>query len=160
MDSQELAALASLVRGQRTAALGSLRGGGPQVTLVAYALRPDFQALYLFLSRLARHTRAIEEDPRVGLMISAPDPGVGDPQTLPRLSLQGSIARVEPSDEDAAGARALYLERFPDAARLLQLDDFAFYRVTPTAGRFVAGFAQAYNIGQLDLSEAATTTEA
>ncbi|MCB9464533.1 MAG: pyridoxamine 5'-phosphate oxidase family protein [Candidatus Eisenbacteria bacterium] len=158
MDPKVLTALSSLVRQQRTLALGSIRDGGPQVTLAAYAVRTDFQAFYLFLSRLARHTRAIEEDNQVGFMIAEPDSGVGDPQTLQRLSLQGTVVRVDPRDDDAEIARSLYLERFPDAVRLLQLGDFSFFRITPTKGRFVAGFAQAYNVGALDLSQAAESS--
>lgn len=107
MDPKVLTALSSLVRQQRTLALGSIRDGGPQVTLAAYAVRTDFQAFYLFLSRLARHTRAIEEDNQVGFMIAEPDSGVGDPQTLQRLSLQGTVVRVDPRDDDAEIARSL-----------------------------------------------------
>lgn len=43
------------------------------------------------------------------------------------------------------------------AAMTLSLGDFAFYRVTPSRGRFVAGFGQIENLPKESLQAAATS---
>src|SRR5690242_11198017 len=65
MHTDELLVIATLIRSQRVAALGTLRdpstglgqAGAPFVSMVAYAAEPDFGGLLLHLSRLAPHTK-------------------------------------------------------------------------------------------------------
>lgn len=160
MDAHTQQALVRLIRGQRVAAFGTLHGGAPQVTMVAYAPSADLAAYDLLLSGLARHTRALREDPRVGLMVAAPDAGGGDPQRLERVSLEGDVRALTANDPDHAAAQARYLARFPDAARLFQLGDFGLYRIRPVAGRFVAGFGRAHDLDASALTAAARATDA
>lgn len=116
------------------------------VLLVLYASNADFSAFYVHISRLAQHTQAILRDPQVGLLIAEPDTGTQDPQTLARVSLQGTASEVLRTDTDYEAIRALYLQRFPTAAMTLSLGDFAFFRVQPSRGRFVAGFGHIFNL--------------
>lgn len=140
MNLRSQQSLTYLIRTQRTAALGTLHDGAPLVSMVLYAPTADFSAFYLHISRLAQHTQAILRDPQVGLLIAEPDTGAQDPQTLARVSLQGPASEVLRTDADYEAIRALYLQRFPTAAMTLSLGDFAFFRVIPSRGRFVAGF--------------------
>lgn len=154
MDAPFQTFLASLIRTQRTAALGTLYDGAPLVSLVLYAPSADFSAFYLHISRLAQHTQAILRDPQVSLLIAEPDTGAQDPQTLARVSLQGTVSEVLRTDADDEAIRSLYLQRFPTAMMTLSLGDFAFFRVIPSRGRFVAGFGQIFNLTAATLQAA------
>ena len=95
--------------------------------------------VFLF-SGLALHTQNAAANPRVSLTVF--DAAAEErPQTAPRVTGIGDIAPV-PQDEDAA-ARALYLERHPEAKDYSQFGDFARYRITVRDIYFVGGFARA-----------------
>jgi putative heme iron utilization protein len=81
-------------------------------------------------------------EPQVSLMIAEPDTGQQDPQTLARVSLQGVASLLPLTDAEYEAVRAAYLQRFPTVAMTVSLGDFAFYRIVPQRGRFVAGFGQ------------------
>ncbi|MBI4771865.1 MAG: pyridoxamine 5'-phosphate oxidase family protein [Chloroflexi bacterium] len=156
MDTQTLQSLSHLLRTLRIAALGTLPEGAPFVSLILYAEAPDFSAFYLHLSRLAVHTRAIQSDPRVGLMIAQPDLGSRNPQTLARVSIQGE-ARALPKDAPSfETAKSLYLTKFPEADFNFTLDDFDLYCLAPRLARFVADFGKIYDLGEEDFREAGT----
>ena len=89
MDDAHMLSLARLIRTQRTASLGTLRGGSPFVSMVLYTTAPDFRAFIIHASRLAYHTQDILQDARVGLMIAEADDGMGDPQMLGRVRSWG-----------------------------------------------------------------------
>lgn len=146
MDTDTLLPLATLIRTQRVASLGTVREGTPLVSLVVYAIEPDFSAFYLHLSRLAQHTQALLADPHVGLMIAEPDDGGRDPQLLKRVSIQSEAVSVDKRTNAYDRARNLYLSRFPSSQPMFGLGDFDLYRIEPQSARFVAGFAQAYNL--------------
>jgi putative heme iron utilization protein len=155
MDAQSQQTLARLIRTQRIAALGTLRDGGPLVSMILYAVAPDFSAFYIHASRLAQHTRDILQDARVSLMIAETDTGVPDPQTLARVSIRGEAVEVPPADPDYAEARSLYLTKFPQAVFNFDLGDFALYRIQPRRARFVAGFGQIFNLTLADFKQTA-----
>jgi len=90
----------------------------------------------LLISRLAEHSRNLEADPRVSLMVSLPSE---EAQAQPRLTLIGDL---RPAEVDAP-ARERYLRYHPDAATYLSFGDFRFYRLEVQAVRLVAGFARA-----------------
>jgi putative heme iron utilization protein len=111
--------------------------------MVAYAVEPGLQGLLMFLSSLSSHTRDLLADPRCSLVVTAPDPGEGDPQTLPRVSLAGAAHEVARHDVGFADAWALYVGRFPDAAPRIALTDFLLMRFIPERARYIGGFARA-----------------
>ena len=88
----------------------------------------------LLISRLAEHTRNIDADSRVSLLVHEES---SDVQAAARLTLVGDAAQAS-SDLPALEAR--YLRYVPQAGRLLQMGDFSFYRIEPVALRFVGGF--------------------
>jgi putative heme iron utilization protein len=155
MDAETQARLARLVRESRVAALGTLRGGAPLVSLVLYLPEEDFSAFVLHVSRLAWHTQDMERDARVSLSIAEADDGRADPQTLMRVSLRGAVERVASDGGETARLEARWLARYPESAQTFQLADFAFWRLTPADARFVAGFGRTHNLAPQDLREAA-----
>lgn len=147
--------LAQILRGNRIAALGTLRSGTPSVSMVAYAIADDFSAIYLHVSHLAQHTQDMEKDKHVSLMVFEPDDEREDPQTLARVTVRG-VAEILPLGVPGyMPARNLYLARFPRSEPMFEFGDFGLWRVTPKGGRFVAGFARAFNLTADLLAEAA-----
>lgn len=155
MDADTLQPLATLIRSQHVASLGTVRNGAPLVTMVLYTFERDFSSFYLHLSRLAPHTQALLASPPVGLMIAEPDSGEQDPQLLKRVSIQGDAVLMPKGTDEWNGARSLYLNRFPAAITMFGLGDFDLYRIAPETARFVAGFGQAYNLAAGHFKEAA-----
>lgn len=143
--------LMHLIRSQRWAALATLSEEGPLASMVAYVPEPGFGGFLLHLSRLAAHTRNLLHDARASLVITQPDSGEGDPQTLARASIQGRVTVLSRDSEAFATARAAYVHRLPESEPLFGFGDFMLFRLQPTEVRYVGGFARAYTLsgGQL-----------
>ena len=88
----------------------------------------------ILVSRLAEHTKNIEADPRVSLLVR--DAGA-DPQESARLTMVGN---ARPAGADRAALQARYLQYFPAAEQLLALGDFSFFRIKPVTLRYIGGF--------------------
>lgn len=146
MDAQSEKVLAQIVRDTRIATLCTLRDEAPQGSMVAYIVTDDFSTFYIHVSRLAQHTVDMQKDKRVGLLICETDDGRPDPQTLVRISIRGVAEAIENGQPGYARLKQAYLARFPESEQVFKLSDFNFWRITPRGGRYVAGFAKAYNI--------------
>lgn len=146
MDAQSEKVLAQLIRNTRIASLATLRDEAPQVSMVAFIHNEDFSAFYIFVSRLAQHTVDMQKDNRVSMMICETDDNRTDPQTLARVSIRGKAEIIQPGEPGFTPLKEQYLARFPESEQLFNLSDFSFWRITPRGGRYVAGFAKAFNI--------------
>ena len=144
MDDTDALMLRRLLEERPVAALATLHGSEPAVSMVPFVLPAGQARVVIHVSALAPHTRDMLQHPRVGLMVMAePSPGA-NPQALPRISLQ---ADAQTLPRDAAGfdaARAAYLARFPDAAQTFALGDFSIVELRPVSARLVAGFGRAH----------------
>ncbi|MGA8051796.1 MAG: pyridoxamine 5'-phosphate oxidase family protein [Burkholderiales bacterium] len=156
MDSGETAQLARLIRGQRVAALGTLRQSAPLVSMVSYLPQADFSAIVLRISRLAWHTQDMLADPRVSLVIAETDDGRADPQTLARVTLRGEAGQLAGEGDEFERLKRAWLARFPQSAVTFELADFSFWRIAPRDARFVAGLGRTYNLSAAALRQAAT----
>ena len=133
-----------LLRGARSATLGTQAGGQPFTALVTPATAPDLSVL-LWLSSLSEHTRHLMAEPRCALMVVGEAEGA-NPQTAPRLTVTGLAERIE----DAA-LKARWLAMHPYAALYAGFGDFALWRIRPAGGLFVGGFARATRLRQAEL---------
>ena len=102
----------SLLRTARAAALATLAqpSGHPFASLVNVATAPDGSPI-LLLSRLAAHTRHLDTDPRLSLLLYSAFnmPSGGDPLTHPRRDRLRSIAdetSINPGAERCARPRS------------------------------------------------------
>jgi putative heme iron utilization protein len=149
MQADQAQALRELLQGQDVAALGTVRRGEPFVSMVPYALLPG-GALVVHVSRLATHTRDMEEHPGVSVMVMAARRDDVPPQGLARVTLQGDASPCPPEAPEYAEARAAYLARFPDTGFMFGFADFSLFRIAPRSARFVGGFAQAGSLAGED----------
>jgi putative heme iron utilization protein len=133
-----------LLREGRSGALATLMPGfgDPYCSLVNVATAIDGAPL-LLLSNLALHTKNIQADARVSLMLD--ERKEGDPLEGARIMLMGTCAKT---DRAAAGA---YLRRHPEAEMFAGFGDFAFYRMAIARAHLVAGFGRIVDIKPEDL---------
>ena len=145
---------ARLLASSRWAALAVVHDGAPAAAMTSYALSPGGDALFVHLSQMALHTRALLEEPRAALVVSAPDTGDGDPQTLPRLSLAGVALALVPGTPEYEAGRTAYVGRFPGAEERFSLADFVLFRFETAEARWVGGFGRALRMSGEQLAEA------
>lgn len=148
---EAMRAAAQLLRNGGTGALSALdaKSGDPLVTMVNMAVDETLRPLIL-ISTLSLHTQNLMADPRASVMLHAPFPAEGDPQTALRVSLSGPFAPVKV--EDAEAAAKAFLARHPYAELYAGFGDFRFWRMEPSRVHIVAGFGRAYDVRFQDLS--------
>ena len=147
MDRQVLEAIRDIMASHRVLGLAVIVDGDPEASLLPYALRPDFGAVYVQASGLARHSRGLQPGARVGVLIHENEQPDADPLQTRRLTVQATVAVLDRESDAFAAARAIFVARFPGAEMTLSLGDFNLYGLTLGRGRYVAGFGQAFNLG-------------
>ncbi|BAU46941.1 pyridoxamine 5'-phosphate oxidase [Sulfurifustis variabilis] len=152
MTPEEQRTLARLLGASRWAALATSRDDEPFASWVAVAPEPDLARFLLHLSRLARHTRYLAVNPRAALAFTEPDSDPGrDPQTLARVTVQGTVAIVPRGSAEYAAERERYLARLPHAERTFALGDFELHRFVAESARYVPGFGRVHRLMPDDL---------
>ncbi len=156
-------ALQTLIKTEVVASLGVLDSHGfPWVALTPYVTLADPLRFYLLISDLSPQTGALRQDPRCSLLIHAPAQRE-DPKSnhaLTRLSIQGSARFLSREAAATTQVESAYRQRFQIAEMLLGLADFHFCEITPTQGRFIQGFGQAFQVSgpNLEVIEHLTRT--
>ncbi|HEY4344889.1 MAG TPA: pyridoxamine 5'-phosphate oxidase family protein [Parvibaculum sp.] len=126
-----------------TGALGSLSPDGfPMASLVAFARTKDGAPLFL-ISTMALHTKNLTGNPRSSLLVR--DERSGDPLTLARVTLIGTMTRIAEANA-AADARTRFLARHPQAATYVDFPDFNFHELKVDRAHLVAGFGRIVEI--------------
>ena len=133
-----------LLRLSRTGALATLDGGVPLTTLVGVASDWDGAPLFL-MSELSRHSRNLDADPRVSLLLTSAGGG-GDPLNHPRVTLNG-VVRARPGED----GRARYVQRNPKAKLYVNFADFSLRRLDVERVHFNGGFGRADALTVADL---------
>jgi putative heme iron utilization protein len=143
----------SLIRACDAGALATIdpATGEPYASLVLVAADHD-AAPILLLSALAEHTRNIEQDANVSLLLDG-TAGLASRLTGARLSLQGHAVK-----STEARHRTRFLARHPDAAAYVDFSDFGFYRIEVARGHLVAGFGQIEWIAAADILQPEATS--
>lgn len=155
MERAVLDAIRDLLHGARVLSLAVIVDGDPEAALLPFAHRDDYGAVFVQASGLARHTRGLQAGARVGVLVHANDTADADPMQLPRLSVQATVAVLDRDSPAYAAGADRFVARFPAAAMTLQLGDFNLYELTLGRGRYVEGFARAFNVGPDTFTEIA-----
>lgn len=113
--------------------------GYPYGSLVTLAMDDLGRPLFL-LSTLAEHTQNLLARPQSSVLISEPLGTHDQPLALGRVTILGLSAAV-PQEEQAA-VRETFLAQQPTASYYVDFKDFAFYRLEPSALRYVGGFGR------------------
>ncbi len=155
MNKNDLQPLCALLRQQRWAALATIRNGEPYCSMVAYVAAEDLSSFTLHLSTLAPHTQRLLKKPRISLAISETDQQLKDPQTLARVTLNGSVQAIEQDDLRYPLLKQRYLKSLPEAEMLFSFSDFKLYEFVADKIRYVGGFANAHSVTPQQLMAAA-----
>ena len=154
MTPDQTQSLRALITTQPLAALGTVQGGEPFVSMVPFAIEPNSSKIIIHVSTLAAHTKHMLENARVSLMVmAAPVPDVSA-QATPRASIQGVATQLDKASTEYAEAKAVYVKRFPQSLDLFGFADFSLFAIAPTSARFVAGFAQAMTLTNAEFEQA------
>jgi putative heme iron utilization protein len=89
----------------------------------------------ILISTLAEHTKNVDADPRVSLIVQPYSP---DMQVAGRVTLLGRADRL--ADKSELGPR--YLRFHPQAESYFAMHDFSFYRIKPVRIRYIGGFGR------------------
>ncbi len=125
------------VRGQQSGVLStiSLRVEGFPFGSVAPFILDQTGCPIVLISTLAEHTKNIDADPRVSLIVQPYSP---DMQVAGRVTLLGRAQRLD--DKSELGPR--YLRFHPQAESYFAMHDFHFYRIEPLRIRYIGGFGK------------------
>lgn len=138
-----------LIRATDRATLATLDADGwPFASLVLLAADHDAAPL-LLISDLAEHSKNLQRDPRVSLLVDG-TAGLEEPLTGPRVTVLGRALRTaEPR------LKARFVGRHPGSALYADFKDFAIWRVAVERGHLVAGFGRIHWIAGGDLLDRA-----
>ncbi len=125
------------VRGQQSGVLSTIsrRVEGYPFGSVAPFILDHLGRPVILISTLAEHTKNIDADPRVSLIVQ---PFTQDMQVAGRVTVLGRAARLP--EKDGLGPR--YLRYFPPAEGYFAMHDFSFYRIEPVRIRYIGGFGK------------------
>jgi putative heme iron utilization protein len=155
MDQEVVTAIRDMLTARTVLCLAAVIDDEPAASLLPFAAAPDFKSVYVQASTLARHSRALQQGAKVGLLFHEPDTGEVDPLQVPRLAVQATVEILERDTDAFERAASIFVGRLPSAEMTLQLGDFSLYRLAFGRGRYVAGFAQAYDVGPEDFGDLA-----
>ena len=110
--------------------------GYPFGSLVNYCLNRDGLPIIL-ISRIAQHTRNIQADPKVSLIVYKE--GKDDIQSAARLTYLANAAIMPRGDDDSA---LRYYDFFLEGRKYHEELEFDFYRLDPVRARYIGGFGE------------------
>ncbi|MDH5527617.1 MAG: CREG family protein [Nitrospirota bacterium] len=147
----QLERLRRLLAETRVGALATVGGGAPYSSLAPFCPAEDSGELLLHLSRMALHTRNLEQEPRASLLLAEADGPDKNPLALVRATFTGTATPLTRGTPEYEAARTRYVARFPESEMMFQLGDFFLFAFRPEAIQLVAGFGQAYRISPAEL---------
>lgn len=113
--------------------------GFPYGSLVTVAV-DDVGRPLLLLSELAEHTRNLQACSDASVLLTEPLGTHDQPLALGRVTILGPCARVSAAEQ--TNVREAFLKCQPGASYYVDFEDFRFYRLEPTALRYVGGFGR------------------
>ena len=140
--------LRSFIHTHRQATLAVSADNEPHTAMVSYAQQGG---LLIHLSNLSLHKRLLLANPTCSLLIAEPDDGRAEVMSLARVTLNGNAIKLDKNTVDYQAAKAAFLAKLPTSEVMFGLADFDLFRITPSSGRFIAGFGRAFGLSSDDL---------
>lgn len=136
-----------LLRKNRFGMLATLSkkfSGHPFGSITPYILDHEARPVIL-ISTLAEHTKNIENDSRVSLLVHEAGNNV---QAEARITVLGNCARMQDQEQ----VKTRYLRYFPNAEGYFATHDFFFYCIAPIMIRYIGGFGEIHWIPAKDFT--------
>lgn len=153
MSPEDLAVLRSLLSERRQLVIAVLIDGEPAIGLLPFVVTPDWSALVVRASGLARHTKGLLEGAPFDALIARNDDPEQDALQLVRTTLRGRVRVLDREAPETQDLVARYVAAFPSAEMTLDLGDFNTYRLEIEAGRLNTGFGGAINLSRSSLEQ-------
>ena len=126
--------------------------GLPEASYAPFVWYDD--ACYLFLSLLARHTQNLNVNPSLSLLLIEDQADARNQFARRRIIWQGLAEKIERDDNLFKAVMQAFRDRFGDFIDIIEpLQDFQLFKVTPKSGRFIRGFAQAFQLSGEGLNQ-------
>jgi len=104
-------------------------------------------ACFLFLSALAKHTQNLNLNPAISLLLIEGEADARNQFARRRIIWQGNTETVGRDSELFKQVMQGFRDRFGDFIDIIEpLQDFQLFKVKPETGRFIRGFAQAFQL--------------
>lgn len=132
MDHSEMK---DLISKTKIASLSTMYKEYPYTSLIPYAIDKKGRPIIL-ISDLAMHTKNLNKNNKCSLM--ATKINNKDIFNSARATFIGKMNKVPKDEFDEV--KKIYLEKYPDAESLLELDDFSFYRMGVEYIHYIGGF--------------------
>jgi putative heme iron utilization protein len=126
--------------------------GLPEASYAPFVWYDD--ACYLFLSLLARHTQNLNVNPSLSLLLIEDEAEARNQFARRRIIWQGQAEKIERDVDLFKAVMQAFRDRFGDFIDIIEpLQDFQLFKVTPKSGRFIRGFAQAFQLSGEGLNQ-------
>ena len=125
--------------------------GMPIVSRIGVATDPEGNLMFL-ASELSNHSKALAKDSRASIMVG--EPGKGDPLAHPRITLIGTVEKIERTSNERDRLRGPYLKQHPKAELYIDFMDFHFFRLKLERANLNGGFGKAFELESDDLRKA------
>ena len=152
--AQRRSVLRELMSNRSVAALGTLQGEEPYVSMVPFAVAATGTSIIIHTSHLAAHTQNMSRNNRVSLLVTEAESPTKSPQSLARVTIQGRAREVGNHEAENRELRQAYVQRFPAAEAMFEFADFRLFSIDIASARLVAGFAQAMTLSPEDVAAA------
>jgi len=146
MDPTTLAAIRHLLDTERVLTAAVMVDGEPVAALLPFALGATHGSLLVQASGLARHTRGLVHGTTIGVVVHRAVTPDLDAMQVPRLTVQATVHLLDRDDQAFDDAAARFIHRFAHASTTLALGDFRLFELVLGRGRYVEGFARAFNV--------------
>lgn len=124
--------------------------GLPHVSYAPFAF--DNAGYYILISDIATHGQNLKSNKNVSIMMVEDEGTAKNIHARKRLTFDTTAEYVEKDSDQGVAAIQAMGDRFGEIAHnLAKLGDFNLYRLTPSNGRYVKGFGQAFNVSGNDL---------
>ena len=112
------------------------------------------QAAYLYLSELARHTTNLKINPAISLLFIEGEEKSRNLFARRRIILQAEVQKIARESNQFAAVMTEFKNRFGNFIDVIEpLQDFHLFQINPQSGRFIRGFARAYELTGPGLNE-------
>jgi putative heme iron utilization protein len=126
--------------------------GLPEVSYAPFIWAEN--SCFLFLSDLAQHTSNIRGAASISVMAIEDERDSRSPFARRRIILQGKAVELARNNPLFKPVLSSFRNRFGDIMDLIEpLQDFNLFQITPTSGRFIKGFGQAFELAGENLQQ-------
>lgn len=148
------ASLATHLARTESLMLATLCADGSPLASYAPCIRDAEGAFCVCISDLSEHTGNLRRTPNASALLIEDEQGAREPFARRRLTLQVTAEFVPREDDRWVELANSFQRQFGKIIELFQaLGDFRLVRLVPSAGNFVIGFGQAFDLAGDELNE-------